>query len=100
MQQREAGYDELVVNLPDRRLNTIETTGGATSVLLRCVDKNGRETIRQRHDWPPLEEYGHPSTHVHQPAAENVLDNLHACRMTGRGINFEGRVRGRLRSSP
>lgn len=93
--QHPAGYEELVVSLPDERLNTPATTGGATSVLLTCVDRQDRVTIRRRHRWPLLVEAGYPP-HVHQPASPEVLDGLGSCRLTGRGIDFAGRVTGRL----
>ena len=83
------GAEELVVSLPDEQLNTPQTTGGATSVLLRCVDEAGSEAIRQRHPWPLEVEYGYPP-HVHQPAKARVLAELRSCRLTGPGIDFAG----------
>ena len=80
---------ELLVSLPDARLNNLRTSGGETSVLLRCVDKAGRVTIRQNHEWPLLEELGF-APHVHQPATPEVLDSLRSCRLTGNGIDFAG----------
>lgn len=90
----ETGVPELLVNLTDTRLNTPDTTGGATSVLLRCVDKSGAEAIRQATPWPLLEEGGYPFPHIHQPALARVLKNVRGCRLTGPGINFEGSVQG------
>lgn len=95
--QPETGQPELIVSLPERRLNTLETSHGATSVLLRCVDRRGAETIRQRHDWPLQEEVGF-SPHVHQPAGPRVLNGVRGCRITGRGVDFTARERGRVRS--
>ena len=90
-----AGYEELIVSLPDERLNTPETTGGETSVLLTCADDRGRVTIRQPQPWPLQIEPGFPP-HAHQPAKEEVLDSLRRCTLTAQGIDFEGRVSGRL----
>ena len=90
-----AGYEELIVSLPDERLNTPETTGGETSVLLTCTDDRGRVTIRQRQPWPLQIEAGF-APHAHQPAKPEVLDSLRRCTLTGKGIDFEGRVSGRL----
>lgn len=95
--QPDTGYPELVVSLPEQRLNTTATTGGATSVLLRCVDKRGDEAIRQKHGWPLQEEVGF-SPHVHQPVGPKVLKSLRACRMTGTGVDFNVRVRGEIPS--
>ena len=89
----DTGRPELLVSLPDERLNTLSTTGGKTSVLLRCVDRGGAVTVRQRHPWPLLEEVGYPP-HVHQPALPKVLDALGRCRMVGSRVDFAGRVPG------
>jgi len=93
--QPESGYEEVIVSLPSQRLNNPGTTGGATSVLLRCFDKHDRMTIHQRHHWPLVEERGYPP-HIHQPAVAKVLNGLGSCRLTGPGIDFAGRVAGRL----
>ena len=93
--QPEAGYEEVIVSLPNQRLNNLGTTGGAKSVLLRCFAKNGRMTIHQRHPWPLVVEPGYPP-HIHQPALAKVLDTLGRCRLTGPGVDFAGRVAGRL----
>ncbi len=89
--------EELVVSLPEQRLNVLETTGGETEVLLRCVDKGGAETLRQLVAWPLLEETGFPP-HIHQAIRPDVLDAVRGCRLTGPGIDFEGRVPGRVPS--
>ncbi len=89
--------EELVVSLPEQRLNVLETTGGETEVLLRCVDKGGTEKLRQMVAWPLLEETGLPP-HTHQAIRPDVLDAVRGCRLTGPGIDFEGRVPGRVPS--
>lgn len=91
----EAGSPELIVSLREQRLNTLDTTDGEASVLLRCVNKRGGETVRQMHDWPLEEEVGF-SPHVHQPIRSEVLDDLRSCRMTGKTIYFTARVKGRI----
>lgn len=90
--------EELLVSLPDQRLNTLATTGGETSVLLRCVDKGGAATLSQKVAWPLLEEVGFPP-HIHQPIRPQVLDGVRGCRLTGPGIDFSGRVSGRVPSA-
>ena len=87
--------EELVVSLPEQRLNVPETTGGETTVLLRCVDEGGAEKLRQMVGWPLLEEPGYPP-HIHQPIRPDVLESVRSCRLTGTGIDFEGRVPGRV----
>ena len=93
-------YDELLVSLPDERLNSLETSGGATSVSLTCVGREGEISVRQRHPWPLVVEEGYPP-HIHQPARPDTLAGLRRCRLTGPGIDFVGRVGRRLaRSEP
>jgi hypothetical protein len=93
----DTGQAELLVSLPEERLNTLDTTGGETSVLLRCFDQPGAQTLRQQTEWPLLEEVGFPP-HIHQPVPPQVLDRIRGCRLTGNGINFAGRVTGRAPS--
>ncbi len=97
--QLEPGDEELIVSLPDERLNNLQTTGGATSVLLTCIDEDGRVSVRERHPWPLVVEAGYPP-HVHQPARPELLDSLRRCRLTGRGIDFVGSVRRLPRPQP
>lgn len=90
--------EELLVSLPEQRLNVLKTTGGETVVLLRCANESGGETLRQMVAWPLLEETGYPP-HIHQPIRPDVLRGVRACRLTGPGIDFEGRVPGRVPSA-
>lgn len=92
----DTGATELLVSLRETRLNTPDTTGGARTVLLRCVDEGGAPTIRARTKWPLLEESGYPFPHVHHLADRRLLSRVRGCRLTGPGIDFEGRVPGRL----
>ena len=93
--QPDTGAAELLITLPDKRLNSPDTTGGEKSVLLRCADERGREAIRTKTMWPLLEEYGYPLPHIHQLARQRVIDTIRSCRLTGTGIDFTGRVSGR-----
>ncbi len=92
----DTGGIELVVSLREARLNTPDVTGGETSVMLRCVDENREVVIGRRTEWPLLEEYGYPFPHIHQPLAPGPLGRIRACRLMGPGLDFEGRVSGRL----
>lgn len=91
----DTGERELLVSLSAPRLNTLEVTGGERVVLLRCSDDTGATIIRRPSAWPLLEEDGF-LPHVHQPARRQQLDSIRACTLTGPGIDFEGRVAGRL----
>ena len=95
-EQPGSGTPELLVSLPDKKLNVPETTDGETSVLLRCVDSGGAVRLRRPTGWPLLEELGYPLPHIHQPASPAVLRSIRACRLTGPGMNLAGRVPGRL----
>lgn len=95
-EQPGTGKPELLVTLRDRELNVAETTGGETEVLLRCVDAGGAVRLRRPTSWPLLEELGYPLPHIHQVASPSVLAKIRACRLTGPGIDFAGRVPGRL----
>lgn len=86
---------ELLVSLATPQLNTLETTGAERVVLLRCSDATGTTIIRQPAEWPLEEEVGF-LPHIHQPASRKQLDSVRACTLTGPGIDFEGRVAGRL----
>lgn len=84
---------ELLVSLSVPRLNTAEVTGGARTVTLRCFDAEGKIAITRPADWPLLEEPGFPP-HIHQPGIPRLLSSVRVCRLTGPGIDFEGRVPG------
>lgn len=90
----DTGTLELLVSLQQTRLNDPELTGGERSVLLRCFDERDSVAIRTRTDWPLLEEAGYPLPHIHHPVAREVLERIRRCRLTGPGIDFEGRVPG------
>ena len=89
------GYEELLVSLPDERMNTLGTNANAPTVLLTCRDRRGRQTVRSEHPWPLIVEEGYPP-HIHQPALTKVLDTVRSCRLEGRGIDFSGSIKGRL----
>jgi hypothetical protein len=91
----DTGERELLVSLAVPRLNSRDVTGGAPLVWLRCLDRRGATAIRRPIDWPLIEEPGFPP-HIHQPASRRLLESIRSCRLTGPGMDFEGRVSGRL----
>lgn len=91
----DSGEPELLVSLATPQLNTLETTGGKRVVLLRCTDGAGATIVRRPTEWPLQEEAGF-LPHIHQPASREQLDGIRGCALTGPGIDFEGRVAGRL----
>ena len=60
-------------------------------------DAGGAAAIDRTVDWPLLEEEGYPP-HIHQPADARLLERIRSCRLSGPGIDFDGRVVGRLPS--
>jgi hypothetical protein len=94
-----AGYEELLVSLPDERMNTPETNANAPTAQLTCVDRGGKQTVRAEHPWPLVVEEGFPP-HIHQPALPKVLNTVRRCRREGRGIDFSGSVKNRLPRLP
>jgi hypothetical protein len=93
---RGAERAELLISLPAARLNAPRTTGGARSVTLTCISASGAKAFAVPTAWPLQEEFGYPLPHIHVPAGQQLLDGIRRCRLTGPGIDFEGRVPGRL----
>jgi hypothetical protein len=91
----DSGGRELLVSLPGPQFNTLDVTRGGVLVSLRCFDRGGALVLDQPVDWPLPEEAGYPP-HIHRPAARRMLDEIRRCRVTAPGIDFEGRVSGRL----
>ena len=82
---------ELVVALPNDELNTLETTDGAPSVGLECVDAEGRVELRVDHPFPFTDtDGGLEPPHVHQRVAEDQLAAIESCRLDGTTVEFEG----------
>ena len=91
----DTGKPELLVSLPDARLNTLALTGGESHVSPTCLDRGGEPAVLARVAWPLVEEPGY-RPHIHEPAGQELLDRIESCRLEGPGMDFEGRVRGRL----
>lgn len=91
----DSGGRELLVSLPGPQFNTLELTRGEVLVWLRCFDRGGALVLDQPVDWPLQEEAGYPP-HIHRQTPRRMLDEIRRCRLTAPGIDFEGRVSGRL----
>ena len=87
---------ELLISLPKARLNTARATGGSRSVTLTCFVATGAKAFSVPQPWPMMEELGYPLPHLHVPVGQRLLDTIRHCRLTGPGIDLEGRVPGRL----
>ena len=53
------GEPELVLSIAGE----VEVTGGATSVTVECLDKDGKSLIKGTQPWPFIEEAGYPYPH-------------------------------------
>ena len=85
------GTVELVVALPNEELNTLETTDGAPSVGLECVDAEGRVEFRVDHPVPFSDtDGGLEPPHVHQRVDEDQLAAIESCRLDGTTLELEG----------
>lgn len=91
---------ELLISLPKARLNTRARTGGRTSVTLTCFAATGAKAFSVPQPWPMMEEFGYPLPHLHVPVGPQLLETIRRCRLTGPGIELEGRVPGRLPRAP
>jgi hypothetical protein len=98
LQQRDTpdSGPELLISLPEARLNSRKTTGGDTSVALTCFSAGGARAFRVPQPWPMMEEFGYPLPHLHVPVGPQLLETIRRCRLTGPGIDLEGQVPGRL----
>jgi hypothetical protein len=85
------GLVELVVALPSEAVNTLETTDGAPSVGLVCLDSEGRAELRVEHPFPFEEtDGGLEPPHVHQRIATDQLQRIELCRLDGTDPPLEG----------
>ena len=85
------GMVELVVALPDEELNTTETTDGAPTVGVECVDAEGRVEFRVDHPFPFSDtDGGLEPPHVHQRVGSDQLAAIESCRLDGTTVELEG----------
>jgi hypothetical protein len=93
--QGDSDVRELLVSLPGPQFNTPEVARGAATVSLRCFDRDGDAVFEEPVNWPLPEEAGYPP-HIHRPSFARELAAIRRCRVTAPGIDYEGRVSGRL----
>jgi len=85
------GMVEFVVALPNEELNTPETTDGAPTVGLECVDAEGRVEFRVDHPFPFSDtDGGLEPPHVHQRVGTDQLAAIESCRLDGTTVELEG----------
>lgn len=82
---------EFVVALPDEELNTPETTDGAPTVGVECLDAEGRVEFRVDHPFPFSDtDGGLEPPHVHQRVGTDQLAAIETCRLDGTTVELEG----------
>ena len=78
------GVPEIVIYLEDPDLNTPETSGGAESVAIECMDRGGAVVFRGRENWPFSDtDGGIFDPHVHVRVDQAILGLIDRCRLKG-----------------
>jgi hypothetical protein len=84
---------ELTVYVEDRSLNEPATAGGAPTVVVECVDGDGRIVSRRPEAWPFGEtDQGTLDPHAHIGMDPEQLDRIARCRLSGTDPPLEGRL--------
>lgn len=82
------GAPELVLSIA----GAAEVKGGAASVRVECVDKDGKVIVRAEQPWPFIEEPGYPYPHVHQGDDPEKVEGARRCRVLGTDKRLEAAV--------
>jgi hypothetical protein len=85
------GAPELVVYVEDPKVNRPATTGGATSVVVECIDNEDTVVFTSRQPWPFTgTDAGTLDPHVHMPVDASVLGSIVRCSLNGTDPVLEG----------
>jgi hypothetical protein len=82
------GEPELVLSIA----GDVEVTGGASSVTVECLDKDGKTLIKGTQPWPFIEEQGYPYPHVHQIDSPEKVEGARRCRVLGTNARLDAEV--------
>ena len=84
---------ELIIYVEDRSLNDAATAGGATSVVVECVDAEGRVVWSRPERWPFTDtDDGTLDPHAHIGMNEAAVERIARCRLTGTDPPLGGRL--------
>ena len=84
---------EVVVYLEDREANVPDTVGGASSVMLECLDRAGEVLVSAAQPWPFTDTDGDTlDPHVHLSLDAELLARADRCRLKGADPVLEGGV--------
>jgi hypothetical protein len=82
---------EVVVYIENREANVPATAGGATSVMVECLDRKGKLLLRAQQVWPFTgTDGGSLAPHVHMPLDPELLPRVDRCRVKGADPVLEG----------
>jgi hypothetical protein len=87
------GGPELIIYVEDRSLNERATAGGATSVVVECVDAEGRIVWTRPERWPFTDtDDGTLDPHAHIGMDPARLERIARCRLAGTDPPLGGRL--------
>jgi hypothetical protein len=87
------GPPEVIIYVEDRSLNEPATAGGATSVVVECVDADGRIVWSRPERWPFTDtDDGTLDPHAHIGMDPAALERIARCRLTGTDPPLGGRM--------
>ena len=87
------GLPEITIYIEDRSLNKPSTAGGDTSVVVVCVDAEGRVVWRLPEPWPfsdTDQDTVDPHAHIGMDPAQ--IERIARCRLSGTDPPLEGRL--------
>ena len=87
------GLPEITIYVEDRSLNKSGTAGGATTVVVECVDAGGRVVSSRPEPWPFTDtDDATLDPHAHIDMDPAALERIARCRLTGTDPPLEGRL--------
>ena len=87
------GLPEITIYVEDRSLNEPATAGGARTVVVECVDAEGRVVSSRPEPWPFADtDEGTLDPHAHVRMDPAALERIARCRLTGTDPPLEGRL--------
>jgi hypothetical protein len=82
------GAPELILSIA----GDAQVTTGATSVRVKCENKDGQPIIETTQPWPFVDEPGYPYPHAHLGDKPEKVEGARRCRVLGTDTRLEGRV--------
>jgi hypothetical protein len=93
VQRTPGGVPEITIYIEDRSLNKPSTARGETSVVVECVDTEGRIVWKLPEAWPFTDtDSGSVDPHAHIGMDQAQIERIARCRLTGTDPPLEGRL--------